>query len=114
MKSVAPPEVTVTVRATEDGGTLAQIADNGRGIPRHLQRKIFRRFVRLGMELEREKPGTGLGLYIVRTAVKRLGGRVRVRDRDGGSGTVFEVQLRGNKTEEDHNLEDRKPARTKP
>ncbi len=49
-----------------------QIADNGRGIPHNLRRKIFGRFVRLGLELEREKPGTGLGLYIVRTLVRRL------------------------------------------
>ena len=59
----------------------SRIADNGRGIPHKLRRKIFGRFVRLGQELEREKPGTGLGLYIVRTLVRRLRGRIRVRDR---------------------------------
>jgi len=37
--------------------------------------KIFGRFVRLGLELEREKPGTGLGLYIARTLVRRLPAR---------------------------------------
>ena len=52
-------------------------------------------FVRLGMELERDKPGTGLGLYIVRTLVRRLGGTIQVRDRDEGSGTVFESRLPG-------------------
>jgi signal transduction histidine kinase len=50
--------------------------------------------MRLGSELEREKPGTGLGLYIVRTLVDRLKGKIRVRDRDIGSGTTFEVTLR--------------------
>ncbi|MHB8901473.1 MAG: ATP-binding protein, partial [Thermoguttaceae bacterium] len=55
--------------------------------------KVFERFRRLGLELEREKPGTGLGLFIVRTLVKRLGGRVRVRDRETGSGAVLEVEL---------------------
>ena len=53
------------------------------------------RFVRLGSELVREKPGTGLGLYIVRTMVVRLGGKIRMRDRDRGSGATFEVQLPG-------------------
>ena len=43
-----------------------RIADNGRGIPAKFRRKIFGRFERLGLELERDKPGTGLGLYIVR------------------------------------------------
>ena len=74
---------------------VVRIADNGRGIPHHLRRKIFGRFVRLGLELEREKPGTGLGLYIARTLVRRHRGRIRVRDPEQGPGTVFEVQLPG-------------------
>lgn len=91
----AEPEVEVTLRSQSNGCTLARIGDNGRGIPQKLRRKIFGRFVRLGLELEREKPGTGLGLYIVRTLVKRLGGRIRVRDREEGPGTIFEIQLPG-------------------
>lgn len=86
------PEVEVTLQAA-DGRAIARIADNGRGIPHHLRRRIFWRFERLGLELERSKPGTGLGLYIVRTLVRRLRGRIRVRDGDRGRGTVFEVQL---------------------
>jgi two-component system phosphate regulon sensor histidine kinase PhoR len=87
------PQVEVTLRPTPDGRVLARITDNGRGIPHKLRRKIFGRFVRLGVELEREKPGTGLGLYIVRTVVSRLHGRIRVRDREEGPGTLFEVHL---------------------
>jgi len=94
------PEVEVTLRPESDGCTLTRIGDNGRGIPQKLRRKIFGRFVRLGLELQREKPGTGLGLYIVRTLVKRLGGRVRVHDREAGPGTVFEIQLPGIPAEE--------------
>lgn len=116
----SPPKVEVSVGRTSDGRTVTLIADNGRGIPPKMRRKIFGRFVRLGLELEREKPGTGLGLYIVRTLVRRLRGRIRVRDRDsvsgnsisgssvsgssrfgdGGPGTVFEVQLPGTPTEQ--------------
>jgi len=89
----ADPQVEVTMRSGPDGRVTVRIVDNGKGVPTNLRRKIFGRFVRLGMELEREKPGTGLGLYIVRTLVKRLRGRVRVTDREEGSGTVFEVQF---------------------
>ena len=88
-------EVEVTLRPAADGRAVVRIADNGRGIPHKFRRHIFGRFERLGLELEREKPGTGLGLYIVRTLVRRLHARVRVRDREGGPGTVFEVQLPG-------------------
>ncbi len=93
--SAAKPRVEVSLRPGTDGHTLTRIADNGHGIEPKLRRKIFGRFVRLGVELEREKPGTGLGLYIVRTLVKRLRGRIQVRDREHGPGTVFEVQLPG-------------------
>lgn len=74
------------------GAACVRIRDNGQGIPRPLQRKVFGRFVRLGTELERKKPGTGLGLYIVRTLVSRWKGRVHVTSGDGG-GTVFQVTL---------------------
>ena len=89
------PWVEVSMRPSADGKVLVRIADNGRGIPHHLRRKIFGRFVRLGLELEREKPGTGLGLYIARTLVRRHHGRIRVRDPEEGPGSVFEVQLPG-------------------
>jgi len=87
------PQVDVSLKPAADSKVIVRIADNGRGIAPKLRRKIFGRFVRLGNELEREKPGTGLGLYIVRTVVKKLRGRVSGRDRGGGPGSVFEVQL---------------------
>jgi len=92
----AEPRVQVSLRLAPDAGlTVTRIQDNGSGIPLPLRRKIFGRFVRLGLELERETPGTGLGLYIVRTLVRRLGGRIQVSDADHGIGTAFEVQLPG-------------------
>lgn len=89
-----PPQVNVSMSLDKDL-VIVQVADNGPGIPREDHRAIFGRFVRLGKELERSKPGTGLGLYIVRTLVKKLGGKVRVLERLKKSGTVFEVQLIG-------------------
>jgi two-component system, OmpR family, phosphate regulon sensor histidine kinase PhoR len=86
------PRIAVEVR--RDGEwAVARIADNGRGIPRHLRHKIFGRFVRLGLELERKKKGTGLGLYIVHTIVRRLRGKVSVLDGNDETGTMFEVRL---------------------
>jgi signal transduction histidine kinase len=90
----SPPEVEVTTRL-EQGWAITRVSDNGRGIPPDMRRKIFGRFVRLGSELEREKPGTGLGLYIVHTMVRRLRGTTRVYDRGTAPGAVFEVRLRG-------------------
>ena len=69
------------------------ITDNGAGIPKHLRKKIFRRFYRAGDELERTKPGTGLGLFLVRSIVRRLKGSIRVADLPKNSGTRFELVL---------------------
>lgn len=88
-----PPQVEVLVRREGTDQVAIRITDNGPGIPMAMRRKIFGRFERLGLELERSKPGTGLGLYIVRTLVQRMKGKIRLRDRDGRSGAVFEVVL---------------------
>jgi signal transduction histidine kinase len=89
------PRVGIHLRRTADGRAVVRISDNGRGIPGRFRRQIFRRFERLGLELERERPGTGLGLYIVRNIARRLKARIRVRDSESGTGTVFEVQMPG-------------------
>ncbi|MCR4412972.1 MAG: HAMP domain-containing histidine kinase [Thermoguttaceae bacterium] len=90
-----PPRVEVVAGLQGGRTVVARIGDNGPGIPRRLRRKLFGRFVRLGSELEREKPGTGLGLYIVRNLVHRLRGTVRVVDQPSCPGAVFEVRLPG-------------------
>lgn len=89
------PEIEVSAYPVLGSYVEVRIADNGRGIPPPARRKIFARFERLGSELERDKPGTGLGLYIVRTLVNRLRGRVRIRGREPSPGAVFEVRLPG-------------------
>lgn len=93
----SPPMVEVRQVFIAPDHTHIWVTDNGNGIPRQLRRKIFGRFVRLGSELERKTPGTGLGLYIVRTLVRRHKGRISVQDRSDGTGTVFHVELPGAK-----------------
>ena len=91
--SGTPPSVTVDLVLGARGVATARIADNGRGIPAEMRRRVFGRFVRLGSELTRERPGTGLGLFIAQAAARRLSGRIRVEDRSPGTGAVFEVDL---------------------
>ncbi len=92
------PRVEVQVRVHTKAGTenefvQVKVSDTGQGVPASMRKHIFIRFVRLGEELEREQPGIGLGLYIVRTLVDRLRGRIKVYDRSEGPGATFEVQL---------------------
>ena len=89
-----PPRVAVDVSQAR-GRVVVRVADNGAGVPAEWRNKIFDLFYRGGNELERTRRGTGLGLYIVRTLVTLLNGRVRVFDRAGEPGSVFEVDLPG-------------------
>lgn len=91
--SEAQPRVEIGVKLSGENRIVASVSDNGSGIPHWLRHRLFGRFVRLGLELERNKPGTGLGLFIVRTLVGRLGGKIRIRDH--GPGATFEVELPG-------------------
>lgn len=90
------PEIEVSLRPEGEANAVVQISDNGGGIPHNQRARIFGRFVRLGSELVRNKPGTGLGLYIAQTLVARLGGKITIHDRERGQrGTTFEVRLPG-------------------
>jgi len=90
-----PPVVQVVATALPGNRVMVKVSDNGPGIPPNLRRKIFGRFVRLGSELERSKPGTGLGLYLVRTVTRSLGGSIQIDYQEQQQGTVFTVTLPG-------------------
>jgi len=90
------PHVHVAAMRIGHDRLRVRITDNGSGVPYEERRKIFRIFYRGGTELERRRKGTGLGLYIVHTLVRRLKGTIDVLDRtDGRSGCVFQVELPG-------------------
>jgi signal transduction histidine kinase len=70
------------------------VRDEGIGIPRNEQERIFEKFYRLDPDLTRGVGGTGLGLYICREVIRRMGGRIWVQSRDGnGSTFLFELPL---------------------
>jgi PAS domain S-box-containing protein len=85
------PPIDVRVRPVGDM-TRILVADGGPGIPLAEQRLVFERFYRSGPALTRSPGGTGLGLYISRELVQRMGGRLVVRSRPG-AGSTFVVEL---------------------
>ena len=90
--SMPAPEVEIAAE-TRGREVVVRVTDNGPGIAPADRGTVFGRFVRLGSELERSTPGTGLGLHLVRSIVRQLRGRVSVHGRSSGSGTVMEVRL---------------------
>jgi signal transduction histidine kinase len=82
-----PGRVEVTCR--EDGDfCVFCVADNGPGIPEAIRDRLFEPFVRGPVEAGR-RPGTGLGLYFVRTVVEQGGGRVWVESTSGEGSRFF-------------------------
>jgi signal transduction histidine kinase len=88
-----PPRVQISSAVRGRDRVVVRIQDNGRGVPVDQRNSIFRLFYRGRNELERTRKGTGLGLYIVRTLVGIMKGRVIVNDPVDGEGSVFEVSL---------------------
>ncbi len=91
--SLPEPLVEVMAQATAQGRVVVLVSDNGPGIPISQRTNVFGRFTRLGSELERSTPGTGLGLFLVRSLVKQLRGKVTVRGRLPDRGTIMEVEI---------------------
>jgi two-component system sensor histidine kinase SenX3 len=84
---------TIKVRGTRDasGITLA-VSDDGLGFPPEDAEMIFEKFHRLGDELRRATPGTGLGLYIVKRLVELSGGNVRAESAGPGRGATVSMR----------------------
>ena len=88
-----PGRVEVTWREEGDFYVF-RVADNGPGVPETIRDRLFEPFVRGPGEVGR-RPGTGLGLYFVRTVVEQGGGRVWVESASGeGSRFYFTVRRR--------------------
>ncbi len=72
------------------------VRDEGLGIAPAEQRRIFEKFYRVDPNLSRGIGGTGLGLYICRELVRRMGGSIWVESREGeGSTFSFELPVEG-------------------
>jgi signal transduction histidine kinase len=83
------PEITVSASVRHDVCRI-EVNDNGVGISKEDQQRIFMPFVRIYSE--EQFPGIGLGLPSVRKAVELMGGRVGV-DSKPGAGSRFWIEL---------------------
>jgi len=79
--------VRITGEQKEETITIS-IEDNGLGIPEQQVGKIFDMYARANDQVE----GTGLGLYIVKETIEKLGGTISVKSKEG-YGTTFSICL---------------------
>jgi two-component system, OmpR family, sensor histidine kinase SenX3 len=94
VKYTGPEKDIVVDVLTPDMDTAElRVRDNGVGIPRSELKRIFTRFYRIPVQVTSTVRGTGLGLFIVRSIVKRHGGEVMVDSPGEGCGSTFSIRL---------------------
>ena len=84
-------EIEIEITSEENYAEL-QIKDNGVGIAKTDQTKLFQRFSRIHNPLSIQAGGTGLGLYITKRLVKAHNGSIEVSS-DKGKGSTFSVKI---------------------
>lgn len=86
----SPVKSAITVLSKIEGNQLLlKVVDNGPGIPKKDQKKVFRRFFR-GKHPENVS-GTGIGLSLVKELVELAGGTIELQSSQYG--TVFQVSI---------------------
>ncbi len=104
LKEIITNLVSNAIKYTPDNGSVTinvsprtydvqvSVTDTGWGIPKYAQDQIFSKFFRAHNIVKRETTGTGLGLYLVKGLLDRLGGKVWFVSEEG-SGTTFSFSL---------------------
>lgn len=89
----SPPHSSVEVHSARNDGVLRlSVIDHGPGFPPHEAERLFEKYYRSAVERNSGIPGTGLGLFIVKTVAERHGGSVAARlAREGGA--EFEITV---------------------
>jgi two-component system, OmpR family, sensor histidine kinase SenX3 len=85
--------VSVELDQVDPAMTTLRVRDQGVGISSSERKRIFKRFYRIPGAMTTRVKGTGLGLFIVRSAVARHRGKVFVESDGPGHGSTFSVQL---------------------
>ena len=80
------------IAAREGDSVRFTVRDHGTGFPVADTGHLFDKYFRSVAERQRKVPGSGLGLYIVRTVAERHGGTVAARSVPG-SGAEFDMSI---------------------
>lgn len=86
-----PNEGKISVSVAIQGPDVhITVSDNGYGIPKDAQPKIFKKLFRADNTRVRDADGTGLGLYVVKAVVEESGGKIWFESEEN-KGTAFHV-----------------------
>ncbi len=86
-------KINISLQYNNDTMQL-RITDNGIGLSKKDQKRIFDRFYRVGSELRRERSGSGLGLFLCREIIRAHDGTIKVKSEGVGNGSTFSITLK--------------------
>lgn len=79
-------------KALVHDGAIISITDTGYGIPKQQQSRVFQKLFRADNVLDKDEEGAGLGLYIAKTAIERIGGQIDFTSQEK-VGSTFSIYL---------------------
>ena len=82
---------------------LIQVSDNGHGIPRNTQKRLFQPF-----HSTKGLRGTGLGLVVTKKVVEEHGGKIKIETGED-KGTIFKIFLPTNTADQPHSADTHGP-----
>lgn len=101
LKTVIETLIDNAIKYSREGGKIEvkiskkereiffEVKDNGLGIPKEEQKYIFQKFFRSSKVLEHQPKGSGLGLYLSKALIQRLGGKINFKSKEGEGSTFW-------------------------
>ena len=90
-------KIEFSISFDDKKNVFIKMSDTGYGIPKNQQDKIFTKLFRADNVRDKDTDGTGLGLYIVKSIVENLGGKIWFQSEDNKAsenpGTTFYVTM---------------------
>jgi len=84
--------IKIELRKKNNAFLLFSVQDNGVGIPKHQQNRVFQKFFRADNVLRYKTVGTGLGLFISKAIIESCGGKIWFKSKED-VGTTFYFTL---------------------
>lgn len=84
------------VAFVSEGNVKVSIKDNGVGIPKEEQKRLFSKFFRGSNVMRMQTEGTGLGLFIMKNIVEQHNGKIKIKSEEGkGTDVLIELPIEG-------------------